>query len=369
MNAAAALVSDPREVTPEWLTAVLRARDPRFPSIASIERESIGTGQVGRCVRFHCRFADSDSSAEARAGAPASFVGKFPSDDARSLQAAKDHRTYLLEVGFYRELQSTVAVRTPRCFHHAISSDAARFVLVLEDMRGARQGDQLAGCSVEQARAALCELAALHAPRWGDPTLGRIEWLEGPSRERARITGDLYRQVLPGFIERFGPKLDVAAVRIIERLAPALDDELAADDAPQTIVHRDFRVDNLLFGDGVDAPPVTVVDWQTLGRGAAASDVAYFLGASLRTEDRRASERALIDLYVDELARRGVSDLDSDRFFDQYRRQSTSGIVMAVVASMIVEVTERGDAMFLAMARRHSAHALDADVASLWKRT
>ena len=128
--------------------------------ITAIARESIGTGQVGRCVRFHCRFADPvvDSGDESRAEVPSSFVGKFPSEDPRSLQAAKDHRTYLLEVGFYRELQQSVAVRTPRCFHHAISSDAARFVLLLEDLRGARQGDQLAGCPVEQASAALREL-------------------------------------------------------------------------------------------------------------------------------------------------------------------------------------------------------------------
>jgi hypothetical protein len=40
---------------------------------------------------------------------------------------------------------------------------------------------------------------------------------------------------------------------------------------------------------------------------------------------------------------------------------------MAVVASMIVEVTERGDAMFLAMARRHAAHGIDAEVESMWR--
>jgi hypothetical protein len=34
---------------------------------------------------------------------------------------------------------------------------------------------------------------------------------------------------------------------------------------------------------------------------------------------------------------------------------------MAVLASMIVERTERGDAMFLAMAGRHGRQALDLD--------
>jgi Phosphotransferase enzyme family len=352
-------IPDPSEVTAAWLTAVLRRADPLSPEIVAVEREAIGTGQVGRCVRFRCRRGgDREPSF--------SVVGKFPSDDPRSLQAARDHRTYLLEVGFYRELQSTVAVRTPRCFHHAISADAARFVLLLEDMRGAGQGDQLAGCSVDQAAAAIIELAALHAPRWGDSSLYAIDWLEGPSAERARTVGDAYAQLLPGFLERFGSQLDGAAIGIIERLAHVLHRELALDDAPQTIVHRDFRVDNLLFGDGAAAPRVTVVDWQTVARGPAASDLAYLLGASVRTEDRRRHERELVRLYASELRHRGVSVVE-DRVLEEYRRQSTSGIVMAVVASMIVEVTARGDAMFLAMARRHAAHAIDAGVESLWR--
>ena len=101
------MVFDPREVTPAWMTAVLRRADPGAPEVVAIEREPIGTGQVGRCVRFHCRFAGDAGHR------PSTVVGKFPSEDPRSLQAAKDNRNDLLEVGFYRELPSTVAVRTP----------------------------------------------------------------------------------------------------------------------------------------------------------------------------------------------------------------------------------------------------------------
>ena len=43
------------------------------------------------------------------------------------------------------------------------------------------------------------------------------------------------------------------------------------------------------------------------------------------------------------------------------RRQSFFGVMMAFVASMLVERTERGDEMFLVMLRRHSQHVLDTD--------
>jgi hypothetical protein len=38
---------------------------------------------------------------------------------------------------------------------------------------------------------------------------------------------------------------------------------------------------------------------------------------------------------------------------------------MAIVASMVVRRTERGDEMFVAMAERHGRHALDVDAEAL----
>jgi hypothetical protein len=44
---------------------------------------------------------------------------------------------------------------------------------------------------------------------------------------------------------------------------------------------------------------------------------------------------------------------------------ATPGYVMAVIASVLVGRTERGDAMFMAMANRHAAQALDLDATEL----
>ena len=63
--------------------------------------------------------------------------------------------------------------------------------------------------------------------------------------------------------------------------------------------------------------------------------------------------------YHDALVERGVTGYGWDACWDDYRRFSLSGLQMAVIASMIVRVDERGDAMFLAMAERHTAQALD----------
>ena len=51
------------------------------------------------------------------------------------------------------------------------------FTLVLEDLAPAESGDQIAGCSLDQARAAAVNVAGLHAPTWNDPSLRELDWL------------------------------------------------------------------------------------------------------------------------------------------------------------------------------------------------
>ena len=60
-----------------------------------------------------------------------------------------------------------------------------------------------------------------------------------------------------------------------------------------------------------------------------------------------------MDAYVGRLAVHGVR-LDRDAAWTGYRLGSASGYLMAVIASQLVVQTERGDAMFVAMASRHA---------------
>ena len=110
---------------------------------------------------------------------------------------------------------------------------------------------------------------------------------------------------------------------------------------------------------------VTVLDWQTCGRGPALSDVAYFLGASLLPSDRRLAEADLVAGYHAGLVAAGVTDYGWERCWLDYRRGTWSGLIMAVAASMLVARTERGDQMFLTMAERHARHAIDLDAAAV----
>ena len=47
------------------------------------------------------------------------------------------------------------------------------------------------------------------------------------------------------------------------------------------------------------------------------------------------------------------------------RLDTFAGVLMAIVASMVVQRTERGDRMFLTSTQRHAQHALDEDASAL----
>ena len=88
---------------------------------------------------------------------------------------------------------------------------------------------------------------------------------------------------------------------------------------PQTLVHGDYRLDNLFFGDSESDHTLTVIDWGDVLRGRGMYDVAYFLTGSMRIEHRRSQEMALLRRYHTQLLHGGVRDYDFDRCVRDYR--------------------------------------------------
>ncbi len=342
---------DEGDVTAEWLSAILGE------DVIAVDRQRIGDGLVGLNVRVTLERADPSLAR--------SVVIKLPSTDATSRATGIALRNYEREVCFYRDLARTVDIRVPLCHHGEWDPATGDFVLVLEDMTPAETGDQVAGCDVGRAAAAVAELARLHGPRWDDPSLSAVEWLgrwTGPEDTQQLKT--IWDMVLPGFVATYARHLDSEAHELIEWFSSALPAWVEGREGPLAVTHGDYRLDNLLFGVDGGAPPVTVVDWQTPGHHPPISDLAYFCGAGLVPEVRRRHEHQLLAVYVEGLDGYGVG-VDDRWLWEQYRREAFAGVVMAVVASQIVGGSERSEAMFAAMATRHAQHAIDLDAAAL----
>ena len=348
----AVLVRRPEDLSSEWLTSVLGGTDILDGSspIESFRVVPVGTGQMGDTVRVLYR-AGPEGTPER------SVVAKFASADEQSRSTGLLTRAYEIEVGFYGEVADRIRTRMPHCYHRQCDPDTGWFVLLLEDLDDAVQGEQLVGCGVDVAAAALGELAALHGATWGQADLARLEWLDRGGEEADAFLAGLVASVWPGFVERYGDRLERDHLALCDRFIGVLGPWLSERPAPTTVTHGDFRLDNLLFRPG-DVRPF-VVDWQTASWGSAASDVAYFVGGSLTVDDRRRHGDGLLDAYLDALVSEGVEGFGRDRLYDEYRRLCFGGLVMSIGASMLVKRTERGDEMFVTSVSRYAQQALD----------
>jgi hypothetical protein len=339
----------PERLTDTWLCSVL-GTDVRVRN-----RSRIGDGLVGMNIRLEL---DSDGSI------PGSLIAKMPSPDPTSRATGIALRNYEREVGFYLEIAPTVDIRVAHCYHAEWSADSGDFIVMMEDLAPAVQGNQITGCDATQARTAVLELAKLHGPRWNDPALGDIEWLSRRTANDSQQLAALWSMFLPGFVDCYGRYLPSDAAELINRFGQQIGGWVDGRDSANTVTHGDYRLDNLMFAGPHGGAPIAAVDWQTPGHGVGISDVSYFLGAGPLPEERRHIERDLVDQYGQALADYGVA-VDSDDLWLQYRRDAYGGIVMSVIASQIVGSNDRSEAMFAAMATRHTQHALDLKSESL----
>lgn len=330
-------------MTPAWLAEKL-GQQPG--ALRGFTATPVGTGQMCDSFRLTLDWTGN-------VDAPASVVAKCPSHDDASRNIAKLTGTYVKEVSWYRELASGSGVAAPHCYHAEIAADDVDFILILSDLAPARQGDQLAGIGLTGLLPCIDAAAGLHALLWNDPKLEALPWL-------SRDNGDLIRQLFPqfylGFRERYATRLAPEVLDLGAGIVDRIDAYLAREPAARTIVHGDLRIDNILFAP--DGSRCWLVDWQTLGRGSGASDLAYLVGTSIADPfERGAADRPAFDHWSAALTAKGI-DADPDALWTDYRIGALSGYFMAVFASMSVERTARGDEMFAVMAERPARQAL-----------
>ena len=342
-------------MTAGWLSEVLRAAGHADAEVTGFRHEPVGTGQFGNCVRFMLEYA------RPRREYPATIVGKFPATDPMTRNLAVTVRAYSREVGFYNRLRSRLRIPTPHCYHAAVQGHGPEFVLLMEDMHPAIQGDQIAGCDPSPARHVVLELVGLHGPTWRDASLADAEWLNfaNPAEVHSAIRA-FYRGALPDFLDRYRDELSAEQKNLFQHLGDAPGFPISPPPGDVfCAIHQDYRLDNMLFDTTRDPPAITVVDWQSLAVGHPLSDVSYFLGGNLQVEHRRGAEERIVRDYHDALGDFGVSDFSWSECWEAYRRASFFGLATVVFASMGAERTERGDELLGTMACRHASHALD----------
>lgn len=345
------------EVTPEWLTAVLR-RSGALDFAASVTAVSVeqfaqGSGLLSELFRLTPTY-DTDAGEAAR-----SLVLKLPTHDPAMRGVADALGFYQRELRFYRELAASAPFGTPRCHVARLADDGTTdFVLVLEDLSHLQPLDQVAGCTWDQAVGVVDQLAALHATWWGHERLPDLATTFLPVRN------DMYLAVLPQLYEPGWAVVKEVAPDLLTPELTAFGDRwselcgkmLAAVDAPITLIHGDWRSDNL-FVDGEGN--LTVIDFQIVGTGSGLSDLGYFVSQSMEPDVRHGRDREIVDAYLERLADRGI-EMDRDEAWRQYRLALCFCLTYPVtVFQSWAELPDRGHDLVRSMLRRSIAAILD----------
>jgi hypothetical protein len=196
----AAALESVDDVTPEWVSAVL-AQKGIAANVSRVIAEPVGNGQMGSCYRLSTAYGAGDG--------PDRLIVKLPATDGASRAAGR--LGYRCETTFYRTVADRLHLDIPRCYFAAMNDCGDGFTLVLEDLAPAEAGDQIAGCSLDQARAAAVNVAGLHAPTWNDPSLRELDWLIPDLAAYPEVAAAFLVDATTQFLDRYTVTPDTAA--------------------------------------------------------------------------------------------------------------------------------------------------------------
>ena len=347
------------DVTPAWLTSAMQAAGHDV-EVATVAATPLGVG-VGMMSGLQ-----SLAVTYAKGTGPALLVLKMPAENDVNRAVADLYHLYERETRFYRDVAPKSSAYTPIVYRADI--DGNNFVLLLEDLSDYTLGDQVKGCTLEETKGGIAWLARHHASLWGQtdnpdfaflpevsPSYSSDGLMQGCAFGWVPMT-ELFGHVVP---ERIGALKD----RYLAAL-PKLFDWMATP--PLTVVHGDFRMDNLFFASFPGQEPLIAIDWQGSLRGRASQDIAYFLSGSVPVELRREHERALINQWHAGLVANGVTGFSADDAWEDYRKVVLYVWVIAVVIAGTLDPTnERGRQWISVMLERSIAAIDDLDLVAL----
>ncbi len=325
------------DVTVEWMAEALGV------ALDEIDVEQIGEGHgfMGELARVALHSPDTT--------VPSSVIVKLPTASPGGRFIGELMRVWEREHCFYRDIAPHLNIRVPKALVNILEPPC----LVLEDMAPAVPGDHVAGATLDQAERAIDLLSRHHAAWFEHPQLLSFTWMPGLDDPQILTLGDTFNMGWPLFLERFAGELPERVLRWCERFVvgiPAWIQSHYNDRA--TIVHGDFRLDNMFF---LDDGSVAVIDWQMSMRAPGQTDLVYFCANNLSVEMRREHEDELIERYVDGLHAAGVpADAVTLEGVQQGYLEGLLFYAVSFGASLLTidPANERGSALFDALVRR-----------------
>jgi len=278
------------DVTDDWLRDTL-AKTIFNTSFSQITYESIGEeyGFASKIYRIECNSAEKQQSIVLKLWDISTNAG-------------------IGEVLFYQHFQD-VPIRIPQCYGASIDTESARAYLLLEDIQNARQGDVLQPVNLDVAKSMASDLAKLHSYYLEHSMLNELEWISDVSVWTT--SDDWIDSRRKSFLERFPNKLSGTAHQLLDsmELVPQFVNQVL-DDAPKTLLHGDFHLDNLLFEKQSKA---VFLDWSRVLKGPQVYNLAELLFRMTNLDNFN----QVIHVYITEFNRQSEDELELQQFENQ----------------------------------------------------
>ena len=334
------------QITPAFLSPILRSAGVlRRASVAAIHVEPLAPDGAGLFNAQLARLCLTYDAPEAEA--PRSLIAKLPTRNTELHHNAAVFQPGARECWFYRQGVARTPLDVPRCYFSAVDATMGESFLLLEDLAPARTGNRMDGASSEEAELVLRSLARMHAAWWGAEQ--ELAHLMDNIVEAQDLVEQLYRRGWPRFLERatFEIPNDVRRFgdHLVGRVAAT---EALLDHSPRTLVHGDFRLENMLFGTRLGRPVCWVIDWEDIQFWSGMFDVAWFLGGCLRVEESDKEEQ-LVRYYYHVLTQAGVAGYSWAECYRDYRCAMFSGFVQGILMAASLEPSD--EAVNRALAR------------------
>jgi hypothetical protein len=258
-----------------------------------------------------------------------------------------------------------VSLPAPACYYADYDAERRQGIIIMDDLvaRGVAFCHATRPQTHEQIARRLTVLAQFHARTWGSPELapgGR--WGDLADFFEGMLQTFFDQSLSPGAWQRIvgSPRGASTSVRFHDRdwmleSWPRLI--RFCRQLPHCVLHGDVHLGNVYIErDGTPGFLDTLTS-----RGPGMLEVSYYISASLDIADRRRSEGALVQHYLDALARNGVGAPS----FDEAMRQYGTLLLYGHLVWMATDPYMQTEAVNTANAARVSAAMIDHDIVSL----
>lgn len=350
------------QVTPAWLTAVLRRSGALTRGDVTAFDIAGGRGNWSSNARLAVSY-----TADARGTLPRRLFLKMVDTDLGDGEFFGPS-----EVDYYtRDYVDVPAAPLLRCYDARYSEELRRYHVLLDDVSETHVNASAKEPTLAYGLALAEGLAALHARWWGGERLaeaGAPIHSPGHIHNFVAIAEPGVDHILRRFSSELHPHWPDAIRELFARHPQAMI-ERAGDPNGLTLIHGDTGEQNILTPRQGDRPVYLIdrqpFDW-SLTTWLGAYDLAYAMVLDWSTERRRQWEMSVLERYHAKLVAQGVQGYSWQRLVDDYRLCAAMGVYVAVEYCR-GGINERWISAWLPMLQRSLLACDDLDCRALWK--